>query len=86
MKYFFIILVFIGSVHTASAFESFEVKDIKLEGLQRISIGTVFNYLPIEPGDTVDKNKIQNAIRILFKTGFSKTYILSAKVMCLLFL
>lgn len=40
--------------------------------MQRISIGTVFNYLPIEPGDTVDKNKIQNAIRILFKTGFFK--------------
>jgi len=72
MRYFFIVLVFIGLVHTASAFESFEVKDIKLEGLQRISVGTVFNYLPIKPGDKIDKSEIKNAIRVLFKTGFFK--------------
>lgn len=72
MRYFFVVLVFIGLVHTASAFESFEVKDIKLEGLQRISVGTVFNYLPIKPGDKIDKSEIKNAIRVLFKTGFFK--------------
>ncbi len=72
MRYFFIVLVFIGLVHSASAFESFEVKDIKLEGLQRISVGTVFNYLPIKPGDKIDKSEIRNAIRVLFKTGFFK--------------
>ena len=72
MRYFFIVLVFIGLVHTASAFEPFEVKDIKLEGLQRISVGTVFNYLPIKPGDKIDKSEIKNAIRVLFKTGFFK--------------
>lgn len=72
MRYLFIVLVFIGLVHTASAFESFEVKDIKLEGLQRISVGTVFNYLPIKPGDKIDKAEIKNAIQVLFKTGFFK--------------
>ena len=72
MRYFLIALVFIGWVHTASAFESFEVKDIKLEGLQRISVGTVFNYLPIKPGDKIDKSEVRNAIRVLFKTGFFK--------------
>ena len=72
MRYFLIILVFVGLVHSASAFESFEVKDIKLEGLQRISIGTVFNYLPIKPGDKISKDEVKNAIRILFKTGFFK--------------
>ena len=72
MKYFFTIIVFFGWLHTAVAFESFEVKDIKLEGLQRISVGTVFNYLPIKPGDKVNKSEIKNAIRTLFKTGFFK--------------
>ena len=72
MRYLFIVLVFIGLVHSASAFESFEVKDIKLEGLQRISVGTVFNYLPIKPGDKIDKAEIKNAIQVLFKTGFFK--------------
>lgn len=72
MRYFFIVLVFVSLTRAAFAFESFEVKDIKLEGLQRISIGTVFNYLPIKPGDKVDKAEVKNAIRVLFKTGFFK--------------
>ncbi len=72
MRYIFTILVFIGLMRTAFAFESFNVKDIKLEGLQRISVGTVFNYLPIKPGDKIDKTEVKNAIRVLFKTGFFK--------------
>lgn len=72
MRYFFIVLIFVGLLPAASAFESFKVKDIKLEGLQRISVGTVFNYLPIKPGDKIDKAEIKNAIRVLFKTGFFK--------------
>ena len=72
MKYFFIVLIFAGLMPAAFAFESFEVKDIKLEGLQRISVGTVFNYLPIKPGDKIDKAEIKNAIHVLFKTGFFK--------------
>ena len=72
MRNFFIILVFVGLMPTAFAFESFEVKDIKLEGLQRISIGTVFNYLSIKPGDKIDKTDVRNTIQILFKTGFFK--------------
>ena len=46
MRYFFVVLIFTGLIRSALAFSAFEVKDIKLEGLQRISIGTVFNYLP----------------------------------------
>ena len=72
MRYFFIVLIFAGLVNKAAAFESFKIEDIKLEGLQRISVGTVFNYLPIKPGDTLDKSKVKNAIRILYKTGFFK--------------
>ena len=33
--------------------ESFRVSDIRVEGLQRITAGTVFNYLSVKPGDLV---------------------------------
>lgn len=72
MRNILIVLIFIGSMPSAFAFNAFKVKDIKLEGLQRISVGTVFNYLPIKPGDNIDSSKIKNAIRVLFKTGFFK--------------
>ncbi len=44
----------------------FVVKDMRVEGLQRISEGTVFNYLPINIGDTVDGVRIGEAIRALY--------------------
>ena len=50
----------------------FVVKDIRIEGLQRISPGTVFNYLPVKPGDTLDQHNIPKVIRALYKTGFFK--------------
>ncbi len=59
-------------VNTASAASQFTVADIRLEGLQRISPGTVFNYLPIKVGDSVDRRRTGEAIRALFKTGFFK--------------
>jgi len=52
------------------SFEPFTVSDIRVEGLQRISTGTVFTYLPIERGDVVDRARAADAIRALFKTGF----------------
>jgi outer membrane protein insertion porin family len=51
---------------TAMAAGEFVVKDMRVEGLQRISEGTVFNYLPINIGDTVDSVRIGEAIRSLY--------------------
>ncbi|MEX1994203.1 MAG: outer membrane protein assembly factor BamA [Steroidobacteraceae bacterium] len=48
----------------------FVVGDIRVEGLQRISEGTVYNYLPVNIGDRLDQRRIQEAIRALFGTGF----------------
>jgi outer membrane protein insertion porin family len=56
----------------AYAFEPFKVKDIRLEGLQRISVGTVFNYLPIKVGDEISDSDTSQAIHALYKTGFFK--------------
>ncbi|MGD8570539.1 MAG: outer membrane protein assembly factor BamA [Gammaproteobacteria bacterium] len=52
------------------AVEPFVIKDIKVEGLQRISLGTVFTYLPLKVGETLDGDRSTEAIRALFKTGF----------------
>jgi outer membrane protein insertion porin family len=51
---------------TSMAAGDFVVKDMRVEGLQRISEGTVFNYLPVNIGDTVDSVRIGEAIRALY--------------------
>ena len=52
--------------------ESFVIKDIRVEGLQRIAAGTVFSYLPVKVGDSLDDSRSGKVIRALFKTGFFK--------------
>jgi len=49
---------------------SFTVGDIRIEGLQRISEGTVFNYLPVNIGDRLDPRRVEEALRALYSTGF----------------
>jgi len=73
------VLILAFSVKVAIAAESFTVKDIKVTGLERISIGTVFNYLPIKVGDTVTQEDVSKSIRSLFKTGFFKDVKISAR-------
>ncbi len=51
----------------------FVVSDLRVEGLQRIAEGTVFNYLPINVGDRVDDRRIQEAIRALYDQGLFDT-------------
>ncbi len=52
------------------AMDPFVASDIRIDGLQRISAGTVFTYLPVEKGDRVTSERVQQAIRALYKTGF----------------
>lgn len=56
----------------AWAIEPFTVKDIRVEGIQRTEAGTVFSYLPIKVGDTMDDQHAAEAIRALYATGFFK--------------
>jgi outer membrane protein insertion porin family len=48
----------------------FTVSDIRVEGLQRISEGTVYNYLPVNIGDHLNAQRIREALRALYATGF----------------
>ena len=52
--------------------ESFIVSDIRLQGLERITDGTLLNYLPVRVGDPFDDRDASYAIRQLYKTGFFK--------------
>jgi len=49
--------------------KSFQVEDIQVEGLQRVSAGTVFSSFPIAVGEEVDTMKLSEASRSLFQTG-----------------
>ncbi|MGH8583091.1 MAG: outer membrane protein assembly factor BamA [Gammaproteobacteria bacterium] len=52
--------------------ERFVVKDIRIRGLERISAGTVLNYLPVKVGDEFEESRAAETVRALFKTGFFK--------------
>ena len=54
---------------SASAFEDFLITDIRIIGLQRVSIGSIFTAIPVSVGDTMNKEKISDITRALFSTG-----------------
>lgn len=56
-------------VHAQTS-NSFVIKDIRIEGLQRVEPGTVFSYLPVQVGDTFSEDKGAEAIKALYTTGF----------------
>lgn len=62
-------LALFAHASTASA-ALFQVSDIRIEGLQRVSAGTVFSALPINVGDQVDQQSVREASRSIFATGF----------------
>ncbi|MCR4304195.1 MAG: outer membrane protein assembly factor BamA [Gallionella sp.] len=59
-------------ISSAWAIQPFTVKDIRVEGIQRTEAGTVFSYLPVKVGDTMDDQQSAAAIHALYATGFFK--------------
>jgi outer membrane protein insertion porin family len=51
----------------------FTVGDIRVEGLQRVSEGTVYNYLPVNIGDEMGTQRLREAMRALYATGFFRS-------------
>ncbi|MEQ1816148.1 MAG: outer membrane protein assembly factor BamA [Nitrosomonas sp.] len=73
MKFQFLVaLVSFFYAFSSWAGDSFIVKDIRVEGIQRTEAGTVFSYLPVKVGDTLDEEKATEAIKALYATGFFK--------------
>jgi outer membrane protein insertion porin family len=54
---------------SAWAVDPFTVRDIRIEGLQRVEPGTVFVSMPVHVGDTYNDDKGAAAIRALFALG-----------------
>ena len=54
----------------AQTIDSWVVRNFEVEGAQRISTGTIYNYLPLNIGDTVTEQRVQESIRALYSTGF----------------
>ncbi len=55
---------------SAAGADEFTVSDIRLQGLQRVSPGTVFNMLPINVGNAIDEISVRQLIRLMFKSGY----------------
>ena len=62
----------VSFVPSAWAVEPFSVRDIRVEGLQRVEAGTVFASLPVKVGDTYSDDKATSSIRALFSLGVFK--------------
>jgi outer membrane protein insertion porin family len=77
------VVAFCLAVAAASAaaqeFQPFVVKDIRVEGLQRTEPGTVFSYLPVKVGETMNTQKARAALRALYATGFFQDVRLEAE-------
>lgn len=66
----FLLFTLLSISTLSTAFDSFVVEDIRLNGAERISHGTVFTYLPIEKGDKATQRSISRSIKSLFRTGY----------------
>ena len=50
----------------------FVIEDVRLQGLQRVSAGTVFNLIPVSVGDPLDSIAVRTTMRALFRSGYFK--------------
>ena len=51
-----------------SAFDEFVISDIRVVGLQRVSIGSIFTIIPISVGDRMSEEKVRDIVLALFDT------------------
>lgn len=60
----------VWSTQTMAASDGFVVRDIKVTGLQRVSTGTVLNYIPVQVGEEIGPSSTGQIIKTLYDTGF----------------
>ena len=66
----FLAIVILVIVASPAWGERFVVEDIRVDGIQRISEGNIFSFIPIEVGDEFAPALARSAIRDLYQTGF----------------
>ena len=67
MKKFLLFSFFLASCNIG-AFDEFVISDIRVVGLQRVSIGSIFTIIPINVGDRMSQDKISDIVNALFET------------------
>ena len=61
------LILMLSGLFASSAFalEPFVIKDIRVEGIQRTEPGTIFGYLPVKVGETMNDDMAAQAIKAL---------------------
>lgn len=72
LRAYWSVLLLLMMAVPAWALEPFVVRDIRVEGLQRVEAGTIFASLPVRVGDTYSDDKAAASIRALFSLGLFK--------------
>ena len=57
-------------VYAQTGGDAWVVRNFEVEGAQRIAVGTIYNYLPINIGDTITPQRVQEGIRAIYAAGF----------------
>ncbi|MDB9859788.1 outer membrane protein assembly factor BamA [Gammaproteobacteria bacterium] len=68
MKKLFLCFIALFSF-AVSAFDEFLITDIRIVGLQRVSIGSIFTAIPVSVGDKMNEGKVSEITRALFSTA-----------------
>ncbi len=68
MKKLILLIAVSALTFTTAQAEDFTIRDIEVNGVQRLEEGTVLTYLGLNPGETVSKARLARAIRALYKT------------------
>lgn len=71
MKHLFLYLLaiqFFLFSPTLKSFDEFLISDIRIVGLQRVSVGSIFTSIPISVGDRIDSNDVIEITKALFLT------------------
>ncbi|KRO34786.1 MAG: hypothetical protein ABS21_03220 [SAR86 cluster bacterium BACL1 MAG-121105-bin34] len=66
-KIFLFCLAFLSFM--AVAFDEFIITDIRIVGLQRVSIGSIFTAIPVSVGDKMNQGKVSEITKALFSTA-----------------
>ena len=61
----------LGAVCLVLCFQAsaFMVSDVRIEGLQRVSVGSVFTEIPVNVGDELSEADMREIVKDLFKSG-----------------
>ncbi|MFT6906921.1 MAG: outer membrane protein insertion porin family [Oleiphilaceae bacterium] len=69
---FLLVMLLYGAVTSVIAGplpEGFTISDIRVDGLKRVSAGTIFSDFPISAGETINSERLVSATKSLFTTG-----------------